>query len=371
MAAAGTSGFQAMKALLSFLLALLSFTHAFAQARKTENLIVIVLDGMRWQEIFEGADSALINKAQFTRNKERIKSRFWDDDTKKRREKLMPFFWNTVVRKGVAYGNRNFENTADVTNPFRLTYPGFSEMLTGYADPAISSNRLVTSKSQNVLEFINRQSAYKGKVAVFATSDLFPFLLDRANSKLYINADSDSVAFSSSEFQLLNEMQRLSNKPTTERPDLLTYFAARAYVKAYKPKVLYLALGETDAFAHQGNYDQYLETAKAEDQMISELWTLMQSMPQYKDKTTLLLTCDHGRGNKIKEQWIGHGAQIEDSGQIWIAAMGPDIKASGEAKNQNKFYQAQLAATMSAILGFDFKPETHKAMEPIRSIVNN
>ena len=369
MAAAGTSGFQIMNALLAVTFTFLSFTHAFALSRKTENLVVIVLDGMRWQEVFEGADSVLIGKAQFTRNKDRIKSKFWDDDIRKRREKLMPFFWNTVVTNGVAYGNRNFGNTADVTNPFRLTYPGFSEMLTGFADPAISSNRLVTSKSQNVLEFINRRNAYKGKVAVFATSDIFPFLLDRPNSKLYVNADSDSLAFLSKEFKLLNEMQRLSNKPTTERPDLLTYFAAREYVKAYKPKVLYLALGETDAFAHQGDYDQYLETAKAEDQMISELWTLIQSMPQYKDKTTLILTCDHGRGDKIKEQWIGHGPQIEDSGEIWIAAMGPDIKASGEAKNENRMHQAQLAATMSAILGYDFRPETHKAMEPIRSLI--
>lgn len=369
MASVGTSGFQAMKTLLVVTLAFLSFTNASAQSRKTENLVIIVLDGMRWQEVFEGADSVLINKTQFTRNKDRVKSRFWDDDFKKRREKLMPFLWNTVVSKGVAYGNRNFENTADVTNPFRLTYPGFSEMLTGFADPAISSNRLVTSKSQNVLEFINKQNAYKGKVAVFATSDLFPFLLDRANSKLFINADSDSLAFPAKEFQLLNEMQRLSNKPTTERPDLLTYFAAREYVKTHKPKVLYLALGETDAFGHQGNYDQYLETARAEDQMIAELWKLMQSMPQYKDKTTLILTCDHGRGNRIKEQWIGHGAQIEDSGQIWIAAMGPDIKASGEAKDKNKLHQAQLATTMAAMLGFDFKPETHQAMEPIGSLI--
>lgn len=369
MAASGTSGVQAVNVLLAIAFTFLSFTNNFAQSRKTENLVVIVLDGMRWQEVFEGADSVLIGKAQFTRNKDKIKNKFWDNDVRKRREKLMPFLWNTVVAKGVAYGNRNFGNLADVINPFRLTYPGLSEMLTGYSDPAISSNRLVTSKSQNVLEFINKQNAYKGKVAVFATSDLFPYLLDRANSKLYINADNDSLAFSSREFQLLNQMQRLSNKPTTERPDLLTYFAAREYVKAYKPKVLYLALGETDAFGHQGNYDQYLETAKAEDQMIAELWKLMQAMPQYKDKTTLILTCDHGRGDRIKEEWIGHGAQIEDSGQAWIAAMGPDIRASGEAGNQGKLVQAQLAATLSAILGFDFKPETHQAMEPIRSLI--
>jgi hypothetical protein len=337
-------------------------------AQKTENLVVVVLDGMRWQEVFAGADSALINNPLFTKNKNRVQSRFWDNDFKTRREKLFPFLWKTVGANGQMYGNRYLQNFVNVSNPFQFTYPGFSEMLTGYADPAINSNRLVVSKSQNVLEFINKQKGFESKVALFATSDLFPFLMDRKNSKVYINSDSDSLAFNSKEFKLLNEMQRLSAKPTTERPDLLTYFAAREYVKTYKPKVLYLALGETDAFAHDGNYDQYLETALAEDKMISELWNLIQSMPQYKNKTTLLLTCDHGRGDAVKAQWTGHGPQIKDSGQIWIAAMGPDTKPSGPFTEKGQLYQAQLATTMAGILGFDFKPETHSAMTPIFSI---
>ena len=357
-----------MKASFLVFFLLLSGNLCFSQSQKTENLVVVVLDGMRWQEVFAGADSALINNPKFTKNKTRIEKRFWDNDFKLRRERLFPFLWQTIGAQGQMYGNRYLQNFVNVSNPFQFTYPGFSEMLTGYADPSISSNRLVVSKSQNVLEFINQQKGFEGKVALFATSDLFPFLMDRKNSKVYVNSDTDSLAFNSKEFRLLNEMQQLSSKPTTERPDLLTYFAAREYVKVYKPKVLYLALGETDAFAHEGNYDQYLETAKAEDRMISELWNLLQSIPQYKNKTTLLITCDHGRGDLIKEQWIGHGPQIKDSGQIWIAAMGPDTKPAPAFTEKGQLYQAQLASTMAAVLGFQFKPETHQAMTPIFSI---
>lgn len=346
----------------------LSITSTFSQSRKTENLIVVVLDGMRWQEIFGGADSLLINNPLFTKDKNRTQRQFWDHDPVKRREMLFPFLWKTIRNNGQIYGNRNLKNEVNVSNPFQMTYPGFSEMLTGYADPAISSNRLVVSKSDNVLEFINKQKGYENKVAVFATSDLFPFLLDRKNSKLYINSDTDTLDFNSKEFNLLNEMQKLTNKPTTERPDLLTYFAAKEYLKVYKPKVLYLALGETDAFAHQGNYDQYLETAKVEDNMIAELWKLVQSIPQYKNKTTLILTCDHGRGDLIKDQWTAHGPKIQDSGQIWIAALGPDTKALGEVKTQEKIFQAQLAATMAAVLGFTYQPKTHETMKPVFSI---
>ncbi len=349
-----------------FLLAL--SVHSFGQSRQTENLVVVVLDGMRWQEVFGGADSTLINNPAFTKYKNRVQTKFWASDFKLRREKLFPFLWKTVAAQGQMLGNRYLQNFVNVSNPYQFTYPGFSEMLTGYADPAISSNRPVISKSQNVLEFINKQKGYEGKVALFATSDLFPYLMDRQNSKVYINADSDSLAFSSKEFRLINEMQQLTVKPTRERPDLLTYFAAREYIKAYRPRVLYLALGETDAYAHEGNYDLYLETARAEDKMISELWNLIQSIPQYKNKTTLLLTCDHGRGDIVKEQWKHHGPQIKDSGQIWIAAIGPDTKAQGPFVEKGQLYQAQLASTMAALLGFNFKPETHEAMTPIFSI---
>jgi hypothetical protein len=269
------------------------------------------------------------------------------------------------------YGNRWLQSNVNVHNPYQLTYPGFSEMLTGYVNPEITSNQLVINKSNNVLEMINREKGFEGKVALFATSDLFPFLMDKKNSKVYVNADSDSLLPDSPESRLLNEMQRLTAKPTTERPDLLTYFAAREYVKNYKPRVLYLALGETDAFAHNGNYDQYLETALAEDNMIKSFWTMVQSIPQYKDKTTLLITCDHGRGDMVKQQWTSHGPDITGSGEIWIAAMGPLTKGYGEMKGHPGIHQEQLAATMAAVLGLSYKPVTHVAASPIKLIYSS
>ena len=114
----------------------------------------------------------------------------------------------------------------------------------------------------------------------------------------------------------------------------MTYFAGKEYLKAYKPRILYIAFDETDDFAHAGLYDQYLKSAHAEDAMLNDLWTLVQSMPAYRDKTTLIVTCDHGRGNKIKEQWTDHGTKIEDAGQIWIAATGTRHQGNRRCKNE-------------------------------------
>jgi bisphosphoglycerate-independent phosphoglycerate mutase (AlkP superfamily) len=182
-----------------------------------------------------------------------------------------------------------------------------------------------------------------------------------------VNADVDTLKFNTPEFRLINDMQFLTTRPLGVRPDVFTYFAAREYLKTYKPKVLYIAFDETDDLAHAGMYDQYLGAAHAEDAMIADLWKILQAMPDYKNKTTLLITCDHGRGDAVKDEWKHHGEKIKDAGQIWIAAMGPDTPASGEIMTKEELYQRQIATTIAALLGLEFKPD-HPVMKPIDSI---
>ena len=101
--------------------------------------------------------------------------------------------------------------------------------------------------------------------------------------------------------------------------------------------------------------------------MINDLWNTLQAMPEYREKTTLIITCDHGRGDKIKDEWTTHGHQIQDAGQIWIAAIGPDTKAEGLVKTNGPLYQKQIAPTLAALLGYHFVPDKGTA-EPIQSI---
>ena len=69
---------------------------------------------------------------------------------------------------------------------------------------------------------------------------------------------------------------------------------------AKKPRLLYIAFDETDDYAHAGKYDFYLNTARNEDEWIGELWKYVQSTPEYKDQTTMIILTDHGRGDKVK-----------------------------------------------------------------------
>ncbi|HSB94096.1 MAG TPA: alkaline phosphatase family protein, partial [Flavitalea sp.] len=332
--------------------------------RKTENLVMIALDGMRWQEIFGGIDSAILTNSRFTRDAKDLKERFWAEDKFERRKRLMPFFWTTIAEKGQLYGNREHGNFVSVANPYKLTYPGFSETVTGNPDTTIRSNSLIKNKNANVLEFINRQKGYQGKVATFATSVLFPYILNKERNGLIVNADDDSLPYGTPQMQLLNEMQRLSAKPIGERQDLLTYFAGREYLKTYRPKVLYLPLGETDAFAHKGLYDMFIGAVHAEDAMIADIWNLLQSIPQYRDKTTMIITCDHGRGDVYNDEWMLHGPKINNAENIWFAVIGPDTKPLGEIKTPMQIYQGQLAATVAELLGFHYTAE-QRILPPI------
>ena len=334
---------------------------------QTENVIIVTLDGMRWQEVFGGADKAILLNKKFTRDSSGTSEDFWSNDPNERREKLFPFLWSVIAKQGQIYGNRNYSNKVNNANPYKFSYPGYNEIFTGFPDPAVNSNEKIINPNTNVLEFINKQPGYQCKVAAFTTWDVFPYILNKWRSGFYINSDMDSLRFASKEFSLLNDMQALSSQPINVRPDVVTYLAAREYLKKYKPKVLFIGFDETDDYAHIGEYDQYLKSAKAQDGMIRDLWNNIQSDPQYRDKTTLIVTCDHGRGDAIKENWKDHGDEIIDAGQIWIAAIGPDTKPLGEIKKAQTLYQDQLAATFAQLLGYSFTAE-HPVAAPIRSM---
>ena len=354
------------KNIFSIIVSFLLINSLFAQ-QKTENVIIVTLDGFRWQEVFGGADDSLINNKEYVRDTSSLKKTFWASTADERRKKLLPFFWNTIAAQGQLYGNRWVGNKVNNANKYWFSYPGYNEIFTGYPDDSVNSNDRIWNRNENVLEFINKQPAFKNKVAAFATWDVFPYILNAKRSGMFVNADVDTLKFKSKELELINDMQFLTSRPMGVRPDVFTYFAAREYLKAYKPKVLYIAFDETDDFAHEGQYDQYLGAGHAEDAMIGDLWKTIQSMQEYKNKTTLIITCDHGRGDKLKSNWKHHGEKIEDAGQIWMAIMGPGTLPAGEVKTDQTLYQRQIATTISKLLGLNFKPN-HPVQEPIETV---
>src|SRR6187551_668308 len=117
------------------------FYVSFLQSQQAEYLIIITTDGFRWKEVFKGMDSAIANNSKFNQgDSSYIFEKYWSNNENERRKKLMPFFWNTIVNHGQIYGNRKFDNKVNNANPHWFSYPGYSEIMTGFADSTIDSN---------------------------------------------------------------------------------------------------------------------------------------------------------------------------------------------------------------------------------------
>ena len=86
-------------------------------------------------------------------------------------------------------------------------------------------------------------------------------------------------------------------------------------------------------------------------------------MPEYKDRTTLLVTTDHGRGASTKD-WTDHGKDVPAAEQTWMAALGPDVPALGLREGVT-VTTSQLAATIAAAVGEDFKAANPAVAAPL------
>ena len=347
-----------MKKILFIVFLFLCGSLASAQ-NKTKNLVIVTLDGLRWQEVFRGGDSVLVNMKEYNSDKKGVTERFIRESPSERRKLLMPFFWSTLVEKGQIYGNRDLGNNAEVANTFKFSYPGYSELFTGFPDPRVNSNDKVPNPNTNVLEYINKQRGFEGKVIAFTSWDVFPSILNDKRSGIIVNSGLTDLKIPgmSDRLKLLNELQHQSPGFVSEdmRLDAITYQFGKQYMIDKKPRVLYLGFDETDDMAHQGNYKFYLQQASKTDAMIADLWSYLQSDPFYKDQTTLIITCDHGRGQIPLDAWRSHGENVAGAEQVWVAIMGPDTPAKGEMKTRSTIYHKQLAQTFSELLGLDFK----------------
>ncbi len=330
------------------------------------NVLIVTMDGMRWQEVFGGMASGLLTReAGGVADSKDSERRFGGPTPAARRQRLMPFFWSVIARQGQVFGDPAAGSVARVTNGLRFSYPGYNELLAGFADPRIDSNDPVANPNVTVLEWLNKRPAFAGRVAAFASWELLPWILNASRSGVVCNGEGPPVA------EPATDRERLLNEFAADLPpywgltrfDAPTGFGALEYLRTRRPRVLYVMLGETDEWAHGRRYDLYLDAAERNDRFIRRLWETAQAMPEYADRTALIVTTDHGRGSTAKN-WPDHGRKVPAADRIWIAVMGPSVPALG-VRDKITVTQAQVAATIAALLGEDYRREQSKAAPPL------
>jgi len=358
---------------VGFILALallMAMAESAAAQNKTENVVLVTLDGARTQEIFGGLSldvlKAVTKKGPVEESP--LYKKYWAATAEARREKLMPFFWGTLMKQhGSIAGNRDLGSTVQVTNEHRFSYPGYSEILTGQAhDDVIKSNDKKRNPSTTVLEFLKRKLQLEAKqVAAFASWDTMDWIVEREAGAISSNAGLEEYDHPDPVIRQMSKLQFETVPPFSDaRYDIYTFRFAMAHLKTYQPRVLYLSFDETDDWAHEGRYDRVLDVLTRTDNYLKELWEYLQSQDRYKDKTTIMITADHGRG-KGEKDWRSHGKKIKDAQYIWLAAISPDSPLRGEWTNAETVYQNQIAATLCRFLGVDYSENNPQAGKPI------
>jgi hypothetical protein len=341
-----------------------------ATQHKTENIVLIILDGVRTNEVFQGVDLELLKTHAKKKPVEETKlyEQFWAETAIERREKLMPFFWNTWMKdNGSVAGDRWNGSEVVLTNNHWFSYPGYSEILTGKAhDEEIASNAAVQNPFPSVLEFFSSELELpQTGVASFASWSVMDYIVEKNRGTIFSNAGYEPYESKDPGMQLMSELQFKTLSPwDTVRHDAYTFRFAMDFMKKHRPRIMYMALGETDDWGHEKRYDRVVQAIHANDGYFRELWEFLQSDDQYRDKTTILLTTDHGRGDQV-EDWPHHRSSIESSKYTWIAVIGPDHTERGSWQNIDTIGMDQVAATLSAFLGLDYAGWNEEAGKPI------
>lgn len=335
-------------------------TQPLPTTTKTGHVIVVMTDGVRWQELFRGADSTLMQR-KYVNDTAALRRDFWRPTAEARRETLFPFLWGTVAKQGQLFGDSASGSVARIVNRYRFSYPGYSETFTGFFDERIDSNGYPPNPNTTVFEWLNRDAAFSGRVVAHATWNAFRRIIntERSGVPVFDGWDRGAPPRTDSVSTLLQALYRTHTQLWPDVAlDAPMHQATLVTMARGLPKVLFVGYGETDEWAHSGRYDMYLRSAQQVDRFLAELWATVQRDPRTRDKVTLLVTTDHGRG--WGAEWTDHGEQVNGAQYIWSAVIGPDTPPLG-VRTDTPTQQAQMAATIAALLGRDWRAAEPRA----------
>lgn len=297
-------------------------------------VILVTIDGARWQEVFEGTDASRSPAA-----------------VRAPRE-IVPNLDRIARERGAAIGAPGRSLIA-ATGPNFISLPGYTEIFTGRAPRHCQDNDCQGADTTTLLD---QASAAGAKVAAFASWEK----LERAaTTQRDRKARSFVVSCGRGGDPAVNPWPGHGDY----RPDRLTTAAALAYLEQERPDFLYVGLGDPDEHAHHDNYDGYLDALSDADAFVGRILETLGRMGARGQRTHLVVTADHGRAADFKN----HGGFAPESARVWLVASGPTIAARGRIATMRPHKLADVSPTLRAIMGLpaDTFPYAGTAIEEL------
>jgi hypothetical protein len=320
---------------------------ALAAARGDEDrdesaVVLVVLDGVRWQEVFYGADRAMARQRG-------MNPLAWANP-----RDLMPNLYRLLDRHGVAIGapGRGAEITA--TGPQFISLPGYLEIFGGRPDPVCDRNDCARPPARTIADDVVDSSGPRDvavvtswpNIAKAASADPSRFALTSGRKLM---TQGDAFRDDPAEAALLERGASASAWPGVGdyRPDAITARIALRHLQTSRPRFLFIGLGDADEYAHRNDYHGYLEALHESDAVLGKLAVTLEALGARGRHTAVLVTADHGRAYDFRD----HGRRYPESGRVWLVAGGGDVHGHGIVSAARRYTLSDVAPTVRALLG--------------------
>lgn len=323
--------------------------------RAESAVVLVVLDGVRWQDIYEGADRALLGP------------RAGASAAPSGPRALLPNLYRLIDAHGVALGAPGHGPEIAATGPQFISLPGYFEIFSGRADSRCQSNYCGRISGRTLVDDV-RQSNGAGEVAVVTSWPTIARAASADPSDVVVTAGrkvtdrADLLRVDPETALLLDQGAHTPAWPGEDdyRPDALTGRVALRYLVAAQPRLLFVGLGDADELAHRNDYRGYLAALRASDAFIGQLLDALSKMGARGRHTTVVVTADHGRAYGFRD----HGPFHPESGRVWLVAGNGDTHGGGLAVASRRHTLSDVAPTVRALLGI-----TGGEGEPIPEVV--
>lgn len=273
------------------------------------NVVLITLDGVRWDEFFAGSPVLPAARPSF------------------------PRFWARHAERFTVYGDNPTSNRMSACHPSLVSLPGYQTLLSGRVQRG-ADNDCGRVPEETVLERVARELG-AGEVAAFASWEKVALAAARQPGGFLVDAGPAPG-------------DRLPPWPEC-RWDERTLALALDHLRRRRPRLLYVSLGDSDDWGHAGNLEGYHGALLRYDEWLDGLVAELEAMRGYGERATVVVTTDHGRG--AGEDWAEHGAQWPHSERIWLVAAHLGPSAPGPGRPRGRFDQRDLRPTLEALLG--------------------
>ncbi len=317
-----------------------------APPEPADAVVLVTLDGVRWQEIFSGTEELHQRDPQVPLLTA---------------EELMPTLSRWSTHDGSSLGAPGF-GPMRATGPNYLSLPGYTEIMTGRSPSECQNNFCGVVRVPTIADEM-KQAFPDDHVSVVSSWESIAFAasptlrgIDLSTGRLRARGISASW---------LDAGRRSDAWPGVGeyRADVFTMKVALRVLETDRPRFLFVGLGDTDEHAHHGDVKSYVGALQAADSFLDLLEQTLAKMGERGRRTAIFVACDHGRNSEFRQ----HGGEWPESGRVWLVAKGAGIAASGKVDSTDARL-ADIAPTIREL--FDLpRDEAPDAGKPLGQIL--